>query len=180
LQAAYVLKIRQLISLMKLNLEDPMSMRDEMLWDKHYSAFSEIITLVNYILEIGPHDEDDRFPGTPSFTLDFGIVGPLGAVGYKCRHPVLRREAIRLLGSAPKRDGGWNSTLSAHVCTRMMQIEEEGLGEVTRCEDVPAWARISDIELDIDLQKRKLTMKYRRQGDALHPVHEYSNETITY
>lgn len=179
-QAAHVLKVRQLIGVMKLDLEDPMSMRDEMAWDKHYSTFSEIITLVNYILKIGNYEDDDRLPGTPNFTLDFGIVGPLGAVGYKCRHPVLRREAIRLLGSAPKREGGWNSTLSSHVCTRIMQIEEEDLGPITRCEDIPAWARISDIELEIDLQECKFTMKYRRQGDDQHPVQDFTSETIHY
>ena len=179
-QAAHVLKVRQLIGVMKLDLEDPMSMRDEMAWDKHCSTFSEIITLVNYILEIGNYEDDGRLPGTPNFTLDFGIVGPLGAVGYKCRHPVLRREAIRLLGSAPKREGGWNSTLSFHVCTRIMQIEEEDLGTVKRCEDIPAWARISDIELEIDLQECRFTMKYRRQGDAQHPVQDFTSETIQY
>lgn len=180
LQAAHVLKIRQLIGVMKLGLEDPMSMRDEMAWDKHCSTFSEIITLVKYILDIGNCEDDDRLPGTPNFTLDFGIVGPLGAVAYKCRHPATRREAIRLLSSAPKREGGWNSTLSSHVCTRIMQVEEEGLEQVTRCEDVPAWARISDIELEIDLQEQIFTMKYRRQGDSLHPVQDYTSETITY
>lgn len=179
-QAAHVLKIRQLIGVMKLDLEDSTSMRDEMAWDKHCATFSEVLTLVNYILEIGKYEDDDRLPGTPNFTVDFGIVGPLGAVGYKCRDPILRREAIRLLGSAPKREGGWNSTLSSHVCTRIMQIEEEGLGPITRCEDIPAWARIADIELEIDLQARRFTMKYRQQGDTLHPVQEYSSETITY
>jgi hypothetical protein len=179
-QAAHVLKIRQLIGLMKSGLEDPLSSRNEMVWDKYCSTFREIISLVNYILEIGNPDDHDRLPGTPNFTLDFGIVGPLGAVGFKCRHPVLRREAIRLLSTAPKREAGWNSTLSARVCTRIMQIEEEGLGPITRCEDIPGWARISDIELDIDLQARRFIMKYRRQGDSQHPTQEYASETITY
>jgi hypothetical protein len=45
----------------------------------------------------------------PSFTLDLEIIPPLFIVATKCRDRKLRREAIRLLMSSPRREGLWDS-----------------------------------------------------------------------
>ena len=180
LQAAHVMKVRQIIGLMNLNREDLTVLEDEMIWDKHCSAFGEILSLVKSIIELGLGGDHPASPAAPEFTLDMGIVGPLGTVGYKCRHPILRREAIRLLAAVPRQEGMWNSILSAHICTRIMQIEEEGLGEISRCEDVPAWARVSGIELDFELQERRVLMRYSRQGSPHASVPNTLEEVILY
>lgn len=179
-QAAQVLQIRYIIGMMNLNSEDLTVMEDEMIWDKHYLAAKEIISLVKSIINLDSNWNRSVSTGKPEFTLDMGIVGPLGTVAYKCRHPIIRREAIDLLASVHRREGVWDSVLSAYICKRIMEIEEEGLGQVTCCEDVPAWARISKLELDFDLQPRKVRMRYQRQGDSVCRVQNSHEELIEY
>lgn len=75
-----------------------------------------------------PFSEDNGFNHIkPSFALDLGIVPPLFVVATKCRDRKLRREAIQLLVSSPRREGMWDSILSARVAMWIMEIEEEEL-----------------------------------------------------
>ena len=90
----------------------------------------------------------------------------------KCRHPVVRRKAISLLYAAPRQEGVWDSILTARVAERLIGIEEAGLGTVTTCEDVPDWARISDVSVEFDLQGRLGTVKYSRQRSPLVKVRD--------
>jgi hypothetical protein len=61
----------------------------------------------------------------PSFSADLGIVPPLFVVATKCRDPVTRREAIQLLRSSSRREGMWDSELTARIGTWIAAIEEE-------------------------------------------------------
>ena len=180
LQAAQVLRIRYIIGLMNLNSEDLTMNENEMIWDKHCSAHKEILFLAKSIINLGSNRNYSVSSGKSEFTLDTGIVGPLGAVAYKCRDPIIRREAIDLLASAPRQEAGWNSIISAYVCKKILEIEEGGLASVTCCEDVPAWSRVSNVNLDFDLQHRKVRMRYQRQGSPIHPVQEPHEDVIEF
>lgn len=61
----------------------------------------------------------------PSFSADLGIVPPLYVVATKCRSPLLRRQAIQLLRSSSRREGMWDSELTARIGSWIMNIEEE-------------------------------------------------------
>lgn len=61
----------------------------------------------------------------PSFSADLGIVPPLYVVATKCRNPVIRRQAIQLLRSSSRREGMWDSELTARIGAWIMEIEEE-------------------------------------------------------
>lgn len=61
----------------------------------------------------------------PSFCADLGIVPPLFVVATKCRNPILRRQAIQLLRSSARREGMWDSELTAHIGHWVMTIEED-------------------------------------------------------
>ncbi|KAL5630936.1 hypothetical protein BROUX41_000808 [Berkeleyomyces rouxiae] len=61
----------------------------------------------------------------PSFSADLGIVPPLYVVATKCRNPVIRRRAIRLLQSSARREGMWDSQLSARIGDYIAMLEEE-------------------------------------------------------
>lgn len=63
----------------------------------------------------------------PSFSADLGIVPPLYVVATKCRDPVLRRQAIRLLRSSARREGMWDSELTARIAMWIAEVEEEGV-----------------------------------------------------
>jgi hypothetical protein len=61
----------------------------------------------------------------PSFSADLGIVPPLYVVATKCREPHIRRQAIQLLRSSARREGMWDSELTARIGIWIAEIEEE-------------------------------------------------------
>ncbi|KXJ92857.1 hypothetical protein Micbo1qcDRAFT_160695 [Microdochium bolleyi] len=61
----------------------------------------------------------------PSFSADLGIIPPLFVVATKCRERRIRRSAIELLGSSSRREGMWDSDLSARIGAWVASIEEE-------------------------------------------------------
>ncbi|AEO56223.1 hypothetical protein MYCTH_2300906 [Thermothelomyces thermophilus ATCC 42464] len=61
----------------------------------------------------------------PSFSADLGIVPPLYVVATKCRDPHIRRQAIQLLRSSARREGMWDSELTARIGTWIAEVEEE-------------------------------------------------------
>ncbi|KAK8136896.1 hypothetical protein PG984_004836 [Apiospora sp. TS-2023a] len=64
----------------------------------------------------------------PSFSADLGIVPPLFVVATKCRDPFVRRKAIQLLRSSSRREGMWDSELTARIGMWIAAIEEEDGG----------------------------------------------------
>ncbi|KAK0118179.1 hypothetical protein ONS95_012484 [Cadophora gregata] len=71
-----------------------------------------------------------RADSRATFTTAIGIVHPLYVVAIKCRNRKLRREAIQILLSSPRREGLWDSLLCGHVAQWAMVLEEE---------DLPSW-----------------------------------------
>jgi hypothetical protein len=61
----------------------------------------------------------------PSFSADLGIVPPLFVVATKCRNWSIRRQAIQLLKSSARREGMWDSELTARIGMWIADIEEE-------------------------------------------------------
>ena len=116
--------------------------------------------------------------------MDMNIVGPLFSIAHRCRDPNIRRRIIALLYSTPRQEGLWHSVIAARVAEKIMNIEEAGLGEVKTWADVPEEKRISDIDMQFDLQGRKGYLKYsRRQRTGKHlyvaePILEVFQETI--
>ncbi|KAK0123739.1 hypothetical protein ONS95_008746 [Cadophora gregata] len=114
-------------------------------------------------------EEEDYSHIKASFALDLGIVPPLFVVATKCRDRKLRREAIRLLMSSPRREGMWDSILSGRVGSWIMHIEEAGLtpwdgrgagmGEV-----VPDERRVMVKEILFDMQSREATLRCGTRG----------------
>jgi len=105
-----------------------------------------------------------------SFALDLGIVPPLFVVATKCRQRKLRREAIRLLMSSPRREGMWDSILSGKVAQWIMESEEEGLqpwqGPYSPAarETVPDENRVMVKEILFDMQRRQATLRCGTRG----------------
>ncbi|KAL2029264.1 hypothetical protein VTO58DRAFT_108456 [Aureobasidium pullulans] len=111
---------------------------DEMHWDQYTATFSKILDLVASTI----YDLDTHL--APSFSLDFGIIGPLGILTTRCRDPSLRRKAIHLLRIYNRQEGMWHSSLTANVAERLVKIEEAGLVDVEHCTDIPLAARVSE------------------------------------
>jgi hypothetical protein len=116
------------------------------------------------------HQEDDYLHIKASFALDLGIVPPLFVVATKCRDRKIRREAIRLLLSSPRREGMWDSILSGRVAQWIVEIEEEGLSPYegpwgrAAMEKAAEDKRVMVKEILFDLQRREATLRCGTRG----------------
>jgi hypothetical protein len=130
----------------------------------------------------GYREEDNYCHIKASFACDLGIIAPLFVVATKCRDRKLRREAIRLLMSSPRREGMWDSILTGRAAQWIMEIEEEGLspwdGPFGRAakETVKEDQRVMVKEILFDLQRREATLRCgtrgAKEGDDDHRARE--------
>ena len=97
---------------------------DETAYDAHVAHFSAIMSLSSSLIQ------SRRAMGTfvEHFSFESEITGPLYWTAVKCRHPLLRREAVKLLLREEVRDlreclwrGGYRS---AKIAMRVIEIEE--------------------------------------------------------
>ncbi|OWO98781.1 transcription factor Cys [Marssonina coronariae] len=119
----------------------------------------------------GGYGEDGYAHIKASFALDLGIVPPLFVVATKCRDRRLRREAIRLLMSSPRREGMWDSILCGMAGQWIMTIEERELSQWSRemlgrkgDEIVPDQQRVMVKEILFDMQSREATLRCGTRG----------------
>ncbi len=61
---------------------------------------------------------------SPTFSMRLGIIPHLYWVASRCRDPMIRRWALRLLISCNRREGLWDSTTCSHIAKRVISIEE--------------------------------------------------------
>ena len=110
--------------------------------------------------------EEKFVPNSQSrFTSGMGLVAPLFIVATKCRNRKLRREAIRLLLSRPRREGLWDSIFCAKVAELIMEIEEKDLNaydlrDHNDWEYIPEEKRVIIREISFDLQARNGKLSY--------------------
>jgi hypothetical protein len=169
LQAARTLEISQTFAMIFLDMQVYEVMTDETVWDQYTERMEKVVSLGSLIVNSTSCDHITQKRG-PEFSLDMNIVAPLYGVAHRCRHPAIRRKAVALLYAAPRQEGIWDSVLTARVAERLIHIEEEGLGNITCPQDVPDWARISDVSVKFDLQGRLGTINYSRQRSPLEKV----------
>lgn len=127
-------------------------------YDAYYEQFQEIINLAKIL--IGQEKAADVQHAT--FTFDDPIISSLYVVVLKCRHPIIRRQAIAMLESRPRREGVMDSALMARIGSIQMAIEEKGAGEEGKF--IPEYARIRGIKSSFDMATRTGHMKYLRMA----------------
>ncbi len=69
------------------------------------------------------HSPVSAFP-RPRFTMSSGVVCHLYMVASRCRNPVIRRRALHLLQTCNRREGLWDSEITAIVAEKVMLLEE--------------------------------------------------------
>ncbi|KAG7111768.1 Aspercryptin biosynthesis cluster-specific transcription regulator like protein [Verticillium longisporum] len=102
--------------------------RLECSFDEHMTTFASIVDVAGEILQ----DEEARGAAAPDsdgarFSFESGIVPPLYYTAVKCRHPELRRAAIRLLrrkGALDCKENLWDARLVARIAMRIVELEE--------------------------------------------------------
>lgn len=184
LQGAAVLKISHRRSSLQVEYHKLSRLKSPNTWDPLIRECAEIVDLAASVVKLHNGTSENIASKGPVFFMDVNIVGPLFIIAHRCRDPIIRRRAIALLYSTPRQEGLWHSIITARVAEKIMNVEEAGLGEVKSCKDVPEENRISDVDLQFDMQGRKGYLKFsrrRRTGQDVslaEPVLEVFEETI--
>ncbi|KAL4804372.1 hypothetical protein BDV18DRAFT_143059 [Aspergillus unguis] len=121
---------------------------NERIFDSHTHNFESIIGLLSETYRITAADADELLPlpfpsdeqspfvsryqkprniGTCDMTrtiIDTGWMIPLFYVATRCRHRILRRQAIQLLWSTDHREGFWDAKITACIAERVADVEE--------------------------------------------------------
>ena len=168
-----ILQISQAFATVMLLIQDHPDNFCERNFDDYLCYYQRIVALARQILQptgLGFTNGSK----SPRFSLDSQLIAPLYAVVHKCRDPSVRREAVHLLKSSPMREGVWDGVLAGQVGERIISLEEEGLGLVSSCHDVPDWARVKAVNVDFDMEGRLGKIKYKRQREPNDPrLREY-------
>ncbi|KAI0160513.1 hypothetical protein GGR57DRAFT_455607 [Xylariaceae sp. FL1272] len=114
----------------------------EMEYDNYLPYFQQCVALGE---EVASAHEQYSGSSMPTFTAELGILPVLYIIGAKCRHPTVRRDALRILRRHPMREGVWDSITASRVVERIIEIEEGGAEESERVqsmEQIAMWQRI--------------------------------------
>jgi hypothetical protein len=114
----------------------------EMDYDNFLPQFQQCVALAGDVAAA-----HERYSGSlkPTFTPETGVVPVLFIIGVKCRHPMVRRQALSILRRQPIREAVWDSISAARVVERVIEIEEGGSGEgqmTPSLEHIAVWQRI--------------------------------------
>lgn len=117
----------------------------EMEYDNFLPQFQQCVALASDVM--AAHE-----PGSGSlkatFTPEVGLVPVLFIVGAKCRHPIVRREVLRILRHRPIREAVWDSRYAARVIERVVEIEESLTREeeaIRSMDQIGLWQRIESL-----------------------------------
>jgi hypothetical protein len=126
----------------------------EMDYDNVTDAFERVVSIGRELIACEEENSD------PKYSSQGALILSLYSVALKCRDRKIRRAAIELLETKPRRESVIDSTFQAKLARLQMEIEEFGIGEN---EVIPEENRIRAIKSFADLQGRKGNMKYLKK-----------------
>ncbi|KAL6404302.1 hypothetical protein AUP68_13689 [Ilyonectria robusta] len=130
---------------------------DEGSFDSFLPEFTDTVEKVEGLLS----------SSSTTFSVDIGVVPLLYYVALKCRHPRVRRQAIKMLVDSPRREAVWDSLGAACVVQEVLEVEERGLGEVCSHLDVPFAARVCNMRAVTDVENRRIRIITMQQGPKI-------------
>lgn len=98
--------------------------------DEYMADFDFIVRSGKSILD-GSASNGLADPQLGIFSLEEGMTMACYYVASRCRNPVLRRDAIKLLRQGPARQGFYNARLFAEVANRIVEYEENYVHETS-------------------------------------------------
>lgn len=121
LNAAKTLRMHQIIAIMWLKRSVT---AEECINDGLIPDFELAVNLAEAIDSSARAHKQPHQMYNSTFLFDMEIVSPLYYIVTKCRHPVIRRRALRILKGTHRREGLWDSNKTAAVAERVINIEE--------------------------------------------------------
>ncbi|CAM1502526.1 Fc.00g045100.m01.CDS01 [Cosmosporella sp. VM-42] len=98
----------------------------ELAYDAHLPAFASIISLASAVISNTSHHSSKA----AAFSFETELVAPVYWVATKCRHPMLRRAALRLLSREKvkgRRENLWHTPATIAIAARVIELEEAGV-----------------------------------------------------
>lgn len=92
----------------------------EAIYDAHIADFVTIVEQADLTLRTSAGPDGSQ----PPFTFEMGVGIPLFLTAMKCREPILRHRALRLLRQAPPMQGFFKCTPVALLAGNLMKLEE--------------------------------------------------------
>ncbi|KAM0231330.1 hypothetical protein ACHAP5_011125 [Fusarium lateritium] len=113
----------------------------EMEYDAYLPQFQQCVALAS---DVADSHQDSFGSSNSTFTPEIGVLPVLYIIGAKCRHALVRREVLDILRRQSIREAVWNSTSTASILERIIEIEESGFGEgeMPRMDQIIASRRI--------------------------------------
>lgn len=107
----------------------------------------------------------ETFAGNPAyrFSLQSSLAWRLFLVGFYCRDPLVRQEAIGLLRSYPGYDGLWNAHALYALAVRVGMVEGLNAVEGTSEEQ---WQRLQRREFVFENGGDSVVFRYLRKGEV--------------
>lgn len=139
---------------------------DQMLYDALLTGFNRIVSLAETLVLSAPASITSTPHNDTRFRFDMDLIPMLYFVASKCRHPVIRRRAIALMRNSACREGLWDGEAHARLGEEVVRVEEEGLGKVDDEKSIPAEARVQKISEEIDLDNRRMEVRFLTQGEG--------------
>ncbi|KAE8445520.1 hypothetical protein EG329_013283 [Mollisiaceae sp. DMI_Dod_QoI] len=152
----HMLQLWRVYILMHADLDHAAAIEDDTTWDQYTPRFKEMTSHASAVIASASSITRTK----PIFSLDTHIISPLYFAASRCRHPIVRREAIACLFTANRQEGLWESRTIARVATRVMEIEEDGIDILIDGTEIPGWKRISDVHPVLDSDGRRAVIHY--------------------
>lgn len=171
-RGAATLELRELDSFLALSAhpsEGEVITDEQPIWDKYCPAFEHMVALgesisASYSSSSSSSSASQCVNSTQSFSLDLGLLSCMFNVATHCRDPFIRRRAIRVIRNSTFQEGVWNSAVMAALADKWVEIEEEGLGTVRTCADVPVAARLMEILPVFDIDHPSALVYFSHSG----------------
>jgi len=128
-------------------------------YDTQVDIFRLVVAQTTQLLAL--QEEESRKSDTRSetdtsfvFSFELGVITPLSLVIVKCRDPRIRRDALNLLYKYPRREGVWDSVITAALGRWVINMEEEweGLND--------PWDGVAEIWLPENKRLRGVSVRY--------------------
>ncbi|EXJ79010.1 hypothetical protein A1O3_08511 [Capronia epimyces CBS 606.96] len=100
-------------------------------------SFDESRDYFQVIVEKASQALATRQPIHDVFTFEMGVLPPLYFTALKCRHFSLRKEALRLIGNSPRREGLWDREELLTVASRAFALETAAQSDLTSLPSEP-------------------------------------------
>ncbi|KAJ3499381.1 hypothetical protein NLG97_g364 [Lecanicillium saksenae] len=106
---------------------------EESAFDEHITGFGTIVSLASAIITGA-----QRGPPLHSFSFETELIAPIYWTATKCRHPLLRRAAVKLLMKDElknRRENLWHSNEAIAIALRAIEIEEDNIDRTTAVDE---------------------------------------------